>query len=195
MVPILNRATALAISGLLAIGASSARGDLDLTPSQDVRTLERVPIMRVLFHDGAKEITYQPPRGWTCTGSQGSASLSVPDHPQAKVTIVSAARVRIPAFDDKAEKLFVANPGLLELPKGAKNVQITEVDVNPLVVDSHPTLEVQLTYSFYGQSCAKSILLINRNGAEVSCVLDSPAPDYQALHTAFRSSIFSFENL
>jgi hypothetical protein len=74
-------------------------------------------------------------------------------------------------------------------------VKITSVIPTPLVVDSHPTFEVQLDYSFYGQQCAKSILLINRNGTEVSCVLDCLAPDFDELHKSFQRSFYSFENL
>jgi len=36
---------------------------------------------------------------------------------------------------------------------------------------------------------------VDRNGTEVSFMLDCLAPDFQALHTAFRSSVFSMENL
>jgi hypothetical protein len=179
----------------MAIGLSAARADLDLTPSTEIHMMERVPMTKIVFHDGAKEITYQPPRGWTCTGSHNSAALSIPEHSQARAVIQSAARVRIPAFDDKAQKLFEATPALLQLPKGAKDLKITEVDINPLIVDSHPTLEVQMTYSFFGQSCAKSILLVNRNGTEVSFTLDTLASDFTMLHSLFRGSIYSMENL
>jgi hypothetical protein len=189
------KALVIAFIGLLAIGLGAARADLDLTPSIQVRNMERVPMNYVVFHDGAKEITYQPPHGWTCTGSHNAAALSIPDHPQARAIIQSAARVRIPAFDDKAQKLFEANPGLLQLPKGAKDLKITAVNINPLIVDSHQTIEIQLTYSFFGQGCAKSILLVNRNGAEVSFTLDTLASDFQSLHSMFRGSIFSMENL
>jgi hypothetical protein len=185
----------IAFTGLLAIGLTAARADLDLTPSQEIQMMERVPLSLVVFHDGAKEITYQPPRGWTCTGSHNAAALSIPEHSQARAVIQSAARVRIPAFDDKAQKLFEANPALLQLPRGAKDVKITGVGINPLIVDSHPTLEVQMTYSFFGQSCAKSILIVNRNGAEVSFTLDTLASDFQMLHTQFIRSVFSMENL
>ena len=185
----------IASVALLATGCGAARADLDLTPSTEIRNMERVPMTYVVFHDGPKEITYQPPRGWTCNGSHTAAALSIPDHPQARALIQTAARVRIPAFDDKAEKLFQTNPGLLQLPKGAKDVKITEVDINPLIVDSHQTLEFQMTYSFFGQSCAKSILLVNRNGAEVSFTLDTLAPDFKMLHSLFRGSVFSMENL
>lgn len=189
------KAFLIAFAALLAIGINAARADLDLSPSTTVHVMERVPMTYVVFHDGAKEITYQPPRGWTITGSHNSAALSIPEHPMARAFIQTAARVRIPAFDDKAQKLFEANPGLLQLPKGAKDVKITGVDLNPLIVDSHNTLEVQMTYSFFGQSCAKSILLVDRKGTELSFTLDTLAPDFQALHSQFRSSVFSMENL
>jgi hypothetical protein len=190
MVPILT-----ALIGLLLFGACGARAALDLTPSVESTLLDQVPVRHVVFHDGSTVITYQPPKGWLCEGSPNYVSLSIPDHPQSKAFIQSRARLRIPAFDDKAAKLFHDNPGLLQLPKGAQNIKITALAVNPLVIDSHPTLEVDVTYSFFGQACAKSILLVNRNGMELSFVLDCPAPDFNMLEGQFRRSLFSIENL
>jgi hypothetical protein len=183
------------IFGLLFFGAWIARADLDLSPTPEVEISEKIPRTDVVFHDGATKMTYQPPKGWTCDGSQSFVELGIPDHPEAKAFIRSAPRLRIPAFDDTASKLFQANARLLQLPRGAKDIKLTAVSVNPLVVDSHPTLEVDMTYSFFGQSCAKSILLVNRNGAEVSFVLDCLAPDFSMLEGQFRRSIFSIENL
>jgi hypothetical protein len=190
MVPILT-----ALIGLLWFGACSARAELDLSPSVTSVTVDQMPIRHVVFHDGAREITYQPPNGWTCEGSHNYVELSIPEYAQTRAFIQSEPRLRIPAFDDKAAKLFHDNPGLLQLPRGAKDVKITAVTLNPLVIDSHPTLEVDLTYSFFGQGCAKSILLCNRNGAELSFVLDCPASDFGMLSGKFRRSLFSIENL
>jgi hypothetical protein len=184
-----------ALLGLVLFGAGTARADLDLTPSEEVISLDHMPVTHVVFHDGAREISYQPPRGWSCTGSHNAAALSIPEHPQARAFIQTAAQVRIPAFDDKAGKLFHDNPALLQLPKGAKDITITAVTVNPLIIDTHPTLEVQMTYSFFGQSCAKSLVLCNRNGAEVSFTLDCLAPDFKMLETKFRGSLYSIDNL
>jgi len=180
---------------LYVLGALSARADLDLSPTVEVKNMERVPMSHVVFHDGATSITYQPPRGWSVSGSHDSAALDITDHPQAKAYIQSAPRVRIPAFDDKALQLFQQNPRLLGLPRGAKDIQITAVTANPLVIDGHPTLEVDLNYSFFGQKCARSLILCDRKGAEVSFVLDSLAPDFTMLSAMFRRSLFSIENL
>jgi hypothetical protein len=176
-------------------GACAARGELDLTPSVETISVDAMPIRHVVFHDGATAITYQPPKGWTCEGSHNLVTLSIPDHATARAFIQSAPSLRIPAFDDKAGKLFQDNPGLLQLPRGAKNVKMTAMNVNPLVIDSHPTMDIQMTYSFFGQACAKSIVLVNRNGAEVSFVLDCLAPDFASLHAAFLRSLYSIENL
>lgn len=190
MVPVLRT-----ILGVLLVGTCAARADLDLTPTVETQVLDAMPVKHVVFHDGAKVITYQPPKGWTCEGSHDSAALTIPDYPQARAFIRSAAQVRIPAFDDKAEKLILDNPALLQLPKGAKDVTLTAVTPNPLVIDSHPTLNIELTYSFFGQKCARSILLVNRNGAEVSFVLDCLAPDFAMLSGRFHRSLYSIENL
>jgi hypothetical protein len=180
---------------VLLCAARIARADLDLTPTVESMSLDQVSIRHVVFHDGPKKVTYQPPGGWTCSGSHDYASLSIPNHAQARAFIQVAPRLRIPALDDKAGKLFQDNPGLLQLPRGAKDIKINAVTQNPLVVDGHPTLEVQLTYSFFGQGCAKCLILVNRNGSEVSFVLDCPAPDYNILEPQLRRSLFSIENL
>jgi hypothetical protein len=177
------------------LAALTARADLDLTPTVEMQKMEMMKISRVVFHDGAAEITYQPPRGWTLTGSHASVAITIPDHPQAHASIQSAPKLRITPFDDKAIKVIQANPAILQLPKDAKNIKVTAIDIDPLIVDSHHTLDIQLTYSFFGQSCAKSILLIDRKGTELSFTLDTLAPDFQSLHATFRSSIFTIENL
>jgi hypothetical protein len=189
------KASAFLVLSTLLVATHAARAELDLTPTAQMQQMEMQKIARVVFHDGATEITYQPPNGWTCSGSHTSVTLTIPDHPQARATIQYAPRLRIPAFDDKVMKVIQANPSVLQLPKGAKDIKITEIDIDPLIVDSHHTLDIQLTYSFFGQACAKSILLVDRKGAEVSFTLDTLAPDYQMLQAAFRRSVFTIENL
>jgi hypothetical protein len=103
--------------------------------------------------------------------------------------------LRVPALDDKAEAFFIKKPALLGLPKGARDIVITSATVNPLVIDSHPTLELQLTYSFFGQKCARSLLLCDRKGTEVSFVLDCLAPDFAKLAPRFRRTLYTIENL
>jgi hypothetical protein len=183
------------MAGLLLLGACVAHADLDLTPGVVSKAVDGAPIKTVVFHDGTAQIAYQPPGGWFCEGSHDSAVLSIPGFSQARAYIFSAAKLRVPALDDKAEKLFVDKPGLLGLPKGAKEVVITACSLNPLVIDSHPTLELQLTYSFFGQKCARSLILCDRKGAEVSFVLDCLAPDFARLEPMFRRSLYSFDNL
>jgi len=190
MVPVVIRALAL-----LVLCASAARASVDLTPTDTVQLMETMKVHRIVFHDGAKQILYQAPKGWSCNGSSSSAVLSIPQHPAARASINDAAHLRIPALDDKSAKQFYKDPTLLQLPKDSKDVKVNSVVLNPLVVDGHPTLEVQVTYSYYGQSCARSILLIDRNGEEISCVLDCLAPDFDALHKLFAGSFYSFENL
>jgi hypothetical protein len=184
-----------ALLGILLLIVSAARADLDLTPSVVLKSVDGVKVSYVTFHDNDKVITYTPPHGWTLSGSHGGASLSIPDHSQARVTIQSAPRLRVPSFDDKAAKFIHDNPGVLQLPRGAKNIMLTALTPNPLVIDGHNTLDVQVTYSFFGQSCAKSILLVDRKGAEVSFVVDCLAPEFSNLVTQFHRSLYSIENL
>jgi len=184
-----------ALLGILLFGACTARADLDLTPSEATGTLEKVKYRSIVFHDDGKVITYTAPRGWTCTGSHNSAAFSIPDHPQARAYIQSAPRLRVPPFDDKTAKLIQDNPALLQLPKGAKQIKINSVDINPFIIDSHPIVEIQATYAFFGQQCARSIIIADRKGAEVSFVLDCLGPDFKVLYPKFRASLFTIENL
>jgi hypothetical protein len=181
---------------LFLLGAvCAARADLDLTPTIQTVTQEQTPVSHVAFHDGAKAILYDPPHGWLCEGSHDFASLSIAGYSQAHAFIASASKLRVPALDDKAEALIIQKPALLGLPKGSKGIVITAFILNPLVIDSHNTLEIQMTYSFFGQKCSRSLLLCDRNGAEVSFVLDCLAPDFAKLAPMFRRSLYSIENL
>ena len=183
------------IALLLLAFAGSACAELDLTPAPGVYKREVGAVPAVVFHDGAKLITYVPPLGWTCSGGKLAVTISIPKHEQAHAAIGSAPHLRIPTLDGNGAKLFQENPALLQLPRGAEGIKITQVQVNPVVIDSHPTLEVQMTYSFYGQLCAKSLLLADRNGMEVSFSLDCLASDFQDLHAQFFRSLFGIENL
>jgi hypothetical protein len=169
---------------ILLASAGAACADLDLTPTVVLTTQDKAPVSHVAFHDG-----------WICEGSHDAASLSIPHYSAARAFIYSAPKLRVPALDDKAEAFFIQRPVLLGLPKGAKEIVITAATVNPLVIDSHPTLELQLTYSFFGQKCARSLILCDRKGAEVSFVLDCLAPDFAKLSPQFRRSLYTIENL
>ena len=173
----------------------AARADLDLTPTVVIQTLDKVNVEHIAFHDGPIVITYDPPSGWTCDGSHDGVSLTIPGYAAARAYIYSSPKLRVPALDDKALKFFVDKPALLGLPKGAKDIVITAVTLNPLIVDSHATFELQMTYSFFGQKCARSLLLIDRKGAEVSVVLDCLAPDFPKLAPQLRRSLYTLENL
>jgi len=175
--------------------ACSARADLDLTPVAGGELRDKMSVAYTVFHDGAKDITYVPPAGWSISGSRQRATLAVPNHSQTVVSIQTAARLRVPALDENAVKSFGKNPALLSVPKGAQGVKITAIALNPLVIDSHPTLEIEMTYHFYGQTCARSLFLVDRNGSEVSFTLDCPAPDFNMLESAFRRSLYSISNL
>jgi hypothetical protein len=159
------------------------------------QVLDKTPVSHVAFHDGSTEIDYDPPRGWICEGSHDSAALSIPGYSEARAFIFSASKLRVPALDDKAEALFIEKPALLGLPKGAKDIVLTAFTLNPLVIDSHSTLEIQMTYSFFGQKCERSLMLCDRKGAEVSFVLDCLAPDFARLAPAFRRSLYTIGNL
>ena len=180
---------------ILLVATSAARAGLDLLPTTVTESSEGGSTTHLAFHDDGTQITYYPPRGWTCAGSRDLASFSIPGYPTARAFISSAPKLRVPALDDKAEKLLMKNPGLLGLPKGATGIAITALTLNPLIIDSHPTLEIQMTYSFFGEKCERSLLLCDRKGAEVSFVFDCPAPDFPKLAPLFRRSLYLIDNL
>ena len=184
----------LTFIALLAAGCA-ARAELDLTPTTVTESFDGVSTTHLAFHDGDTQITYNPPGGWICNGSFDFASFSIPRYPQARAFISSAPKLRVPALDDKAEKLFMKNPVLLGLPRGAEEISITAITLNPLIIDSHSTLEIQMTYSFFGEKCERSLLLCDRKGAEVSFVLDCLAPDFPKLAPMFRRSLYLIDNL
>lgn len=188
MVPTI-RATFL----LLLASALPAMADLDLTPAQATVMKEDMHFKSLVFHDGDTEISYVPPAKWTYSGDKSNLMLTPPDHPGTEIAIRVAPRPRV-TLDDAGAKALQANPALLGLPKGATDINVKLLAVNPVKVGGHNTLEAEVAFGFFGQACVRDVLLVDRKGMEVSFVLDCPAADYAVVKKTFRQSLFSLDH-
>jgi hypothetical protein len=171
----------------------SARADLQLTPSVVQYELDGVKLKQLAFSDGAKQVTYQAPRGWDYSGSATQLTLR-PNKPQAEATITRIPLPQPGSFDDESLKELVTE-AVASVPKGSENVTVVSQEKNPLLINRKETFLITLAYDFYGASYSRSILFLNRGNEQIRFQLTCRQADFEELQKAFLGSQYSWRNL
>ena len=180
---------------IAALLIASARADLQLTPSVVQYELDGVKLKQLAFSDGAKQVTYQAPRGWEYSGSATQLTLRPPNKPpQAEATITRIPLPQPGSFDDESLKKLVTE-AVASVPKGSENVTVVSQEKNPLLINRKETFLITLAYDFYGASYSRSILFLNRGNEQIRFQLTCPQADFKELQKAFLGSQYSWRNL
>jgi hypothetical protein len=172
----------------------SARAELQLTPSVVQYELDGVKLKQLAFSDGAKQVTYQAPRGWEYSGSATQLTLRPPNKPQAEATITRIPLPQPGSFDDESLKKLVTE-AVASVPKGSENVTLVSQEKNPLLINRKETFLITLAYDFYGASYSRSILFLNRGNEQIRFQLTCSQADFKELQKAFLGSQYSWRNL
>jgi len=172
----------------------SARAELQLTPSVVQYELDGVKLKQLAFSDGAKQVTYQAPRGWEYSGSATQLTLRPPNKPQAEATITRIPLPQAGSFDDESLKKLVTE-AVASVPKGSENVTLVSQEKNPLLINRKETFLITLAYDFYGASYSRSILFLNRGNEQIRFQLTCSQADFKELQKAFLGSQYSWRNL
>jgi hypothetical protein len=172
----------------------SARAELQLTPSVVQYELDGVKLKQLAFSDGAKQVTYQAPRGWEYSGSAAQLTLRPPNKPQAEATITKIPLPQPGSFDDESLKKLVTE-AVASVPKGSENVTVVSQEKNPLLMNRKETFLITLAYDFYGASYSRSILFLNRGNEQIRFQLVCRQADFKELQKAFLGSQYSWRNL
>jgi hypothetical protein len=173
---------------------ASARAELQLTPSVVQYEIDGVKLKELAFSDGAKQVTYQAPRGWKYSGSATQLTLRPPNKPQAEATITRIPLPQPSSFDDESLKKLVTD-AVASVPKGSENVTLVSQEKNPLLMSGKETFLITLGYTFYGQNYSRSILFLNRGNEQMRFQLICREADFQELQKAFLGSQYSWRNL
>lgn len=172
---------ALLALAVLSISANA----IDFTPRYADSIDDGVPMRRMYFTEGGRQIYYRPPTGWTRSGSDESATFRPKDSKHAYVMIENAPaeHARIPPEDRALDVLRQTAVRLV--PSGATDVSPTWEVVNPVVLQGWTSFEVGLDYMQFGQHFCRSILFINLSGnRQIHFIVDAPPGEFGALYKA-----------
>ena len=177
---------------LLLASAACVHAQIDLTPRSATREFQGITFPQLEFRDGAAKITYEPPSKWA-TFSRGPARVAFtpPEASQAQATI-ELVESRLPAFD--AEGLELLKQQTLALaPNDAQERSVDNVQVNSVVLNGHPTAELNASFVQFGQRFRMSVLFVNIGSRQLRFRFLSRESDFSTLYPQFRSTVPSWQ--
>jgi hypothetical protein len=184
------RTTLIVILTALVASPSCQAGKIDFTPTVGTRVLEGVSFPQLIFRQDGHQISYEPPRDWSYTGDGSRLRLTPARVPQAQAIIEQTVLSSPQALDESMVKQL---PSLVTaaLPPDATNVQVIAEESSPVRVNQQESHELFVTYSYFGQVYEMSALFANVGDLQLHFRLLARKADFEALHRAFRGSIFS----
>jgi hypothetical protein len=187
----MHRSLFLILITLGPVTALTYADEINLTPKSSVREQDGIHFPQLEFADGKKTITYEPPRGWTCSGGGTQrVTLNVPDKVQADAAIGWAAQPVV--FDEEGLKQVRALAPTL-LARGSEDVKIVSEIANPLRMNGHEVYEVVMTCGFYGQRFKTAIYFVSLGDSQLRFTLSCQEKDFEQLQPVFQSSLFSWQ--
>jgi hypothetical protein len=167
---------------------------VDFTPITKTRRFEGIEKTYVAFRDGAREITYSPPKDWRLNGSGSKLTLAPNSirNVDAQIEIKSVAAV-VP-IDATNVKKYV-EVAQKTVPRDALNVQILGSTINPLKINGHDTLAIDLQYEAFGATYRSHLLYLNRDREQWVFQVSAPEKPFELAFEQFRMSLYSFDGL
>ncbi|MES2569826.1 MAG: hypothetical protein V4710_07180 [Verrucomicrobiota bacterium] len=184
----MNRLPSFIAAGMLWVATACAQSDkLNLTPINTTFQLEGVHIKIVKFYSESASVEYSPP--WPITGSPEIAHMQIPNvDAQADIERIQT-ETPLDLEDDEQVKGFVIS----RLPKEAEEINVEQIEKNPLKLNNKPTTEISLEYVIAGRRIQLSTLLAQRspgNSLYLFSLSSNPAI-FEKLHRTFRRSLYS----
>jgi hypothetical protein len=183
----------LAAIALIACAVSVVRAEINLTPTYSVRVLDGCKFPQVEFHDGAKKITYELPKGWSCMShDQHTLALNPPGKDLVSVKIKSMPAQAPLVLDDVQLNHFRETAAQL-LPAESKMMAEPTITPNPLLLNAHATCEIDILFALHSQRLRMSVLFVDLGDCQLRFSLISRPADFEELHKAFRESWYSWQ--
>jgi hypothetical protein len=183
----------IVVSAVL-LSIASAHADLNLNPRRGEYVLDGMMFQRLIFDDGAKQVTYTHPRGWNFSGGAEKFSLHPTDKTQAEASIVRTALAEPYSLDETGMKKLTES-ALASVPGGSTTVTLTSQKKNVFMLGGYESLLVKLSYSYYGENYNRSVLFLNRGKDQLRFQLTARDHDFQQLEEAFERSHLTWQNL
>ena len=177
---------------LFAAGAISAgvAGPIDFNPSASQRELEGMVFSELIFHQDQHVISYEPPRGWTCSASSNQFILLPPNVAQARGTF-SQSQLDAPQVFDETSLPQLRQFVLVSVPPDAQQTRIVSEESNPLKIHGEATYEIIATYNLFGQQRQVGVIFASAGNLQLRFRFSASKEDFPALYRIFRASLFT----
>lgn len=183
----------VAAACFLPLLAPRAGAELDLTPWTENYSFEGVPMERLLFANGPKRISYQPPEGWVVSGGGSSLTLRPDEHRSSLRAIIRIVDQPISrSFDPKS--LEALRAALLQELSPDSAAKITGEGSN-LEINGRKTWELRVEYSVDTRTYARSVLICNFEREQLQFEVRAPKAEFEEIHQAFIGSLYTWEGL
>ena len=183
--------TIKALSLLLSVVASAAAG-IDLTPTTTERMQAGMKFTELNFKENGRRITYEQPRGWSYSGGGAQIKFTPPNLTLAQSGIDQVPLPAPQTFDEETKKALQQKT-LAAAPPDSQNVALVSEALNPAVINKLPTYEVVVSYQAFGQEFMLSVIYLNLPDTQLRFRTLARKQDFEKVHAAFRSSIFSWQ--
>jgi hypothetical protein len=152
---------------------------------------EGVIYRRLVFNDNDRTVFYVPPNQWKADLAGNQLRLSVPGK-KAEAQIESSALAKPAPLDEKAVD-GLADQVVRTLPDGSTNAAIRKQELNALPFNGNPTVEVVVSYNYFGQPFQRAVVFVNTATNQIVFKFTAAKPDFDALYRPFRSSIGTWD--
>jgi hypothetical protein len=182
----------LILSFIGAATCGAVGGPIDFTPGTTQRQLEGIVFDQVTFHQDGHTIGYEPPRGWTYSGSSTQFILTPPKVSQARGVFEQSKLTGPQVFDEttlsQLRELLIASS-----PPGAEHIQIVSEEANPVRIRGEQSYEIVVTYSYYGEDQQVGVIFVGLDDLQLRFRFATRKEDFPVLYRAFRGSLFTLQ--
>ena len=182
------------LAALLLLAVASAAHALDFRPVVIESAGEGGKYTYLQFRDHGQAVTYMPPKSWLFIGHAAQLCLAAPGTTGAEIDF-SALPIKEPMAVESFNLKAFEELARQSLPAEASRVELIGAAFNPLVIDSHQTVEVTFAYVIFGGPIRVSLLYAAREN-DLLCfrVVARPA-DFDRLSQTLKMSLHSLAGL
>ena len=186
------KAVCLLLLSTFALAAPFAQAGVDFNASTSERMLAGIKFQQLNFTENGRRITYEHPRGWAYSGAGSRIRFTPPGLTQAFAEIdQTPLPAPAPINEDVAKALQQA--ALASIPPDSLTPALVSEAVNPFRVNNHETYEAVLSYGAFGQEFMMGVIYVRLPDTQLRFCTVARKADFEKVHEAFRSSIFSWQ--
>jgi len=178
------------IAGMILAIVITAKAGIDLTPSMSEFVSEGINYQKLTFRDDKQPLEYYPPPGWSFSGGARRVQLTPPKKNFAEGVIEAVALDKPQALDQKMIKP-IEQKLIADLPPNSQFAKVEQEIENSVPVNGGPSFEIVISYQTMGEKFSRSAVFANVRNTQLVFRLTARKEDFEALHQAFKASIFS----